>query len=876
MPRRLIPFAIIVLLAFVATAGSLLTNLIAGNQALTNWLKNQRWYSLRNVLLALGVTLCLTIGLEIWRRLTSDRPPESASRHFSNAALAPPDHRNGAAMLEFRVSSVIPRPGAIEFVARSGMDGRDLVNRLKEEFAAPKNPLLNLWGPGGVGKTALAAEVTRQLAPDFDGRVVWTGPELRSGFSLTTLLDEVASQLARPDLRQAGDKQKRELLRPVLAERRTLIVIDNFETIAEQEQLRCAEWLAHEAPCPALVTSRAALEAARNIQIGAMSHSEAREFMGKAIHQRANPQLFDAPILDRIASMAGFNPLVMEWITRQIDLARDPERVLSDLAHGASAVTERVFDRSFQLPRVGNAGRRALMALSLFVPDASPSALALVVGFGESLDEERFRKAASAARLRNRLTGEKKLIRKLPIEFAYVCSLVWFLRCFVAGKKPAGDADTEKLDRAITPLADLLLVKPAANKRLTVEGLTRELAHTRLAARGESRVFRRRFVDYFAHYAVDNSANTPEKYDELEKERENILTAAKIACEEGDGQITRQIFALVGNFLEVRGYWDDCDRVAELALQSARLENNQEEIARCLSGLARIREKRGELAEARKLYEEDLALARAEVEKYQAKLIGSQQGAASRPPEKPDSIGRLRVVKKIREVHRDWAELIRQAEARTAKTENEKARGRVAGILVHLGATALKQGDADGAERMFQESLSMARELNDQVGVANVLHAFGYMASKQGDLDAASRFYEESLEIFRRQGSELQVADGLNSLGIVAKEKKDFARARQLHEESLEIKKKLGAREGIAFSLGNLGAVAAASGDLTEGVRLGGEALTILEQLKSPDAEAVRAWLQQRAEEQAQERANERAPKRAEERAQIPEPLTDS
>jgi tetratricopeptide (TPR) repeat protein len=389
-------------------------------------------------------------------------------------------------------------------------------------------------------------------------------------------------------------------------------------------------------------------------------------------------------------------------------------------------------------------------------------------------------------------------------------------------------------------------------------------------------VFRRRFVDYFAHYAVDNSADTPEKYDELEKERENILTAARIACEEGDGQITRQTYALVGNFLEVRGYWDDCDRLAELALQSARLENNQEEIARCLSGLARIREKRGELAEARKLYEEDLALARAEVEKYQAKLIGSQQGAASRPPEKPDSIGRLRVVKKIREVHRDWAELIRQAEARTAKTENEKARGRVAGILVHLGATALKQGDADGAERMFQESLSMARELNDQVGVANVLHAFGYMASKQGDLDAASRFYEESLEIFRRQGSELQVADGLNSLGIVAKEKKDFARARQLHEESLEIKKKLGAREGIAFSLGNLGAVAAASGDLTEGVRLGGEALTILEQLKSPDAEAVRAWLQQRAEEQAQERANERAPKRAEERAQIPEPLTDS
>jgi tetratricopeptide (TPR) repeat protein len=336
--------------------------------------------------------------------------------------------------------------------------------------------------------------------------------------------------------------------------------------------------------------------------------------------------------------------------------------------------------------------------------------------------------------------GREKLIRKLPIAFALVCAVVSFVRCFVPRKKPAGDADTEKLDRAITPLADLLLVKPAAHKRLTVEGLTRELAQVHLAARGESRVFRRRFVDYFAHYAVDNSAGTPENYDELEKERENILTAARIAFEEGDGQFTRQIFVLVGNFLGVRGYWDDCARLAELALQSARLENNRDEIARCISGLATIREKRGELAEARKLYEEDLALAKAEVEKSQAELIWRQQRAASRSPEKSDLIGRLRFVQKIRECLRVSAETFRQAAAKTAKTSNEKARRRMVRALVNLGAVALKQGDADRAEPMFEESLSMARELNDQNGMAQVLHALGYKASEQGDLDAASRF----------------------------------------------------------------------------------------------------------------------------------------
>ena len=401
MPRRLTPFVIIVLLALAAMVGSLLTNLVAGDHAaLAGWLKNQHWYSLRSVLLALAITLFFTIALEVWRRFTSEPLGnlKSASLKFRNGLVASADDQGDAASSYVQISSAIPRPGAIDFIARCGGDGRDLVNRLKEEFAAPKIPLINLWGPGGVGKTALAAEVARQLTPTFHGREDWTGQELRGGFSFSTLLDEVASQLGHPDLRQAHEKVKKDLLHAVLAERRTLIVIDNFETIPEQEQIHCTEWLANDAPSPALVTSRASLDPARNIQIGAMSPTEAQEFMEKAIGQRANQLVFDAPVRDRIITIANFNPLLMEWIIRQIDFARDPDQVLNDLAQGTSPVTERVFDRSFKLPRVGNAGRRTLMALSLFVPDASRSALAAVAGFGENLESERFRKLKRRSR----------------------------------------------------------------------------------------------------------------------------------------------------------------------------------------------------------------------------------------------------------------------------------------------------------------------------------------------------------------------------------------------------------------------------------------------------------------------------------------------
>jgi len=851
MPRRLIPFAIIVLLASVATVGSLLINLIAGDQSLTGWLKNQHWYSLRNVMFALAVTLFLTIVLEVWRHLVSERPPQSASLNLSHSAVVSTDDRCEAALTDAQMPSAIPRPGAIEFVARRSGDGRDLVKRLKEEFRAPKNPLINLWGPGGAGKTELAAEVARQLAPTFNGRVVWTGPELRSGFSFTTLLDEVASQLGHPDLRQAGPQRtKKELLRVLLAERRTLIVIDNFETIPEQEQIHCAGWLANDAPCPALVTSRAALDPARNIQIEMMSPIEAQEFMEKAIGQRANPRIFDAPIRNRIMTIANFNPLLMEWIIRQIDLARDPDDVLRDLAQGTSPATERVFDRSFKLARVGNAGRRALIALSLFVPDASRPALAAVAGFGEDLYGEGFRLFTSFARLWNRRGRQKRRIPNFRIAFAFASGLLSLLWIFVRRRKLPGNHATEILDRALRPLADLLLVKPVANNRLVVEGLTRELARTHLATRAELIDCRRRFADHFARYALFHSRGTPENYDALERERENILTAARIAFEDGDGQFTRQLFVLMAGFLGIRGYWDDYARLGELALQSARLENNPDEIARCISRLAEIRRRRGELAEARKLSEENLAFAKVEVDRFQAQYAWCQQVARA-PAEKSTWLGRLRVIRNIRDFKRRMIEAYYVGRGKMAKKRADDAREEVAAILLRLGAISLDQNDPDSAERMFQESIGISRELDDQIGVAGALHAFGAKAASQEDLDAARGFYLESLEIFRRHGTDLQVAQALNSLGVNAKKKGNLSEARSLHEESLEIKKKLGDQEGIADSLGNLGGVAAASGDLVEGMRLYGNALEILDQLKSSKAPPIRKWLEEKAQEQA-------------------------
>jgi hypothetical protein len=98
--------------------------------------------------------------------------------------------------------AIIPRPPHVGFVARRDQNGRDLIERLREELEPERRQIVTLWGPGGAGKTTLA-ETARAMADQFRGRIVWTGPQLRADFTDSALLDEVATQLGRPTLRTA-------------------------------------------------------------------------------------------------------------------------------------------------------------------------------------------------------------------------------------------------------------------------------------------------------------------------------------------------------------------------------------------------------------------------------------------------------------------------------------------------------------------------------------------------------------------------------------------------------------------------------------------------------------------------------------------------
>lgn len=124
------------------------------------------------------------------------------------------------------------------------------------------------------------------------------------------------------------------------------------------------------------------------------------------------------------------------------------------------------------------------------------------------------------------------------------------------------------------PDRDEAFLNVAQGIRLAVEGLTRSMAAARLSQDPRAPNFHRHFVAYFLLYAEERRAPTPENYDAMEAEKDNLLGASEVAFASGDREsVMRMAYVMavpVTGMLSMRGYWDETVRLGEQALQAAR------------------------------------------------------------------------------------------------------------------------------------------------------------------------------------------------------------------------------------------------------------------------------------------------------------------
>jgi predicted ATPase/DNA-binding winged helix-turn-helix (wHTH) protein len=148
-------------------------------------------------------------------------------------------------------------------------------------------------------------------------------------------------------------------------------------------------------------------------------------------------------------------------------------------------------------------------------------------------------------------------------------------------------------------------------------------------------------------------------------------------------------------------------------------------------------------------------------------------------------------------------------------------------VLTGAGHLAHNQGDYATARALFEESLTLWREIGNKRGIASALNDLGWMAWRQGDYAVAQALSAESLGLWQDLGETQGVATALTNLGWTAHHRGDYTAAWSLFEESLALRRLLEDKRGMAFALMGLGWARSKQGAYSAAATLFEEAITL-------------------------------------------------
>ena len=188
-------------------------------------------------------------------------------------------------------------------------------------------------GPGGMGKTSLAVRAAYDASPEDFEKVAFVSLKSReldddgvrdlSGFlisGLAELLNELARELGHAEIAKARQDQRPRLLLDALRGTRTLLILDNLESLVKPERDIVFTFVKKLPPgCKAILTSRGRIgSAAEELILEKFSEAAALATLGKLAE--SNPSLAKTSEAERrvLYQQTGGNPLLLRWTAGQI------------------------------------------------------------------------------------------------------------------------------------------------------------------------------------------------------------------------------------------------------------------------------------------------------------------------------------------------------------------------------------------------------------------------------------------------------------------------------------------------------------------------------------------------------------------------------
>ena len=669
--------------------------------------------------------------------------------------------------------------------------------------------LITLTGPGGGGKSRLAVEVAQRARPQFpDG--VW----LADLAAVSGTEDVVGRALTHGlGLSEHSGQLPLEAVAADLAEKRSLLVIDNCEHRIDAAAGAVAELLAACPDVVVLATSREPLRVPGEVlwPVQPLDMPDPRSL----------PSLVD---LDRCESVRLFVDRTM---------AADPDFFLDD--DNAAAVAEICF---------------RLDGLPLAIELAAARVPALGVGgVAERLDD-RFRLLTSGSR--TALSRQRTLAATFDWSYELLSELeqTAFRRVAVfaetfslraAGAVAAGGGvDRDAITVVLPDLVGRSMIsieqEPASFRYRLIETL-REYGRARLAEAGETDAVRQRHAAWYqtlaqeaaSHFADPGRRRWFERIDADQADFQAALsTLADTApaealdlaaalwpywivrssfgegldrlvgtvADQGPPSATR-VEALVGAFaIKMRWAGAHVDNpYADQALETARALGDPLAVARS-----------GFFVGVQAWMREDFGLARSAL--LTATAMAADHGLTMA---EASTVHGLACVA--------WS----QGQAGLARRHLDDALD-----LARRGVAEADQGSfwqltiggivtaqrPSGSRLVFEDTYVSFQENRGLAAVAYIRASMGSLARSDGDYDAAGRLLEDALALFEESGDEAGVALACGRLGNLAAAEHNEERARQYLTRSLAIRRDLRDQRGIGTAAMSLGRLEAAAGHL--------------------------------------------------------------
>jgi tetratricopeptide (TPR) repeat protein len=275
----------------------------------------------------------------------------------------------------------------------------DLRNRVVSAVCGdPRLWIINVHGPGGVGKSALVNWVAYELYKkrQFEAILQLTAKETvltdaginrysRSLYSLENLLDQILLLFEENPDRPLVEK--RSLAIELLSAWKTLLILDNMETISDGRILSFVQSLPESCLARVVLTSRTRSPGWElSIAVNEMSREEAAEFIKLRSRELDIDFPLDAQTIQRVYAASGGLPLAVQWMIGHYKRSRRIDLAVARVLDRDSPVLEFSFRNIWQL--LSRNARTVLALLTIFDGPPTAQQISVAADMGQEAVEQ--------------------------------------------------------------------------------------------------------------------------------------------------------------------------------------------------------------------------------------------------------------------------------------------------------------------------------------------------------------------------------------------------------------------------------------------------------------------------------------------------------